>query len=115
MMTKTDKTKWIKALRSGKFLQGKGQLRKQVAFSSHVRFCCLGVLCEISPKKAVLEGQSNFKAKNKIGKYDIPDGFELNPFGISQRVSSKLVNMNDNFGNSFDEIANYISRNVKTK
>lgn len=35
--------KWIKALRSGKYEQGKGRLK-----SRDNKFCCLGVLCDIS-------------------------------------------------------------------
>jgi hypothetical protein len=37
--------KWIKALRSGKFEQGKKMLQ-----TISGRYCCLGVLCEIAPK-----------------------------------------------------------------
>lgn len=35
------KTKWVAALRSGEFEQGRSQLRKGNTF------CCLGVLCEL--------------------------------------------------------------------
>ena len=41
-MNKRQATKWVKALRSGKYQQG-----KEVLFSEG-RYCCLGVLCEIS-------------------------------------------------------------------
>ena len=34
--------KWVEALRSGQFKQGKGVLKNQAGY------CCLGVLCEIS-------------------------------------------------------------------
>jgi hypothetical protein len=42
------KAEWIKALRSGEFQQGAGKL---VGVTDHgaLSFCCLGVLCEISP------------------------------------------------------------------
>ncbi len=40
------KAKWIEALRSGKYKQGKGVLRYGD------EFCCLGVLCDVvDPKK----------------------------------------------------------------
>ena len=35
------KNKWVEALRSGKYKQGRGQL------NSENRYCCLGVLCEV--------------------------------------------------------------------
>jgi len=38
--------KWVKALRSGKYKQGRNRLRKKD------RFCCLGVLCELERPRA---------------------------------------------------------------
>lgn len=38
--------KWVKALRSGKFKQGTGTL-KQYNSKGQVKYCCLGVLCEL--------------------------------------------------------------------
>ena len=40
-MTPELKTKWIEALRSGKYEQGKHYLKV------NGKFCCLGVLCEV--------------------------------------------------------------------
>lgn len=37
------KAKWVAALRSGKYDQGRGQLRSPDGY-----FCCLGVLCELA-------------------------------------------------------------------
>lgn len=39
-------TKWIKALRSGKYKQGTGTL-KQYNRKGQAEHCCLGVLCEL--------------------------------------------------------------------
>lgn len=44
-MNKRIKTKWIAALRSGKYTQTRQVLRDAKGF------CCLGVLCEISKQK----------------------------------------------------------------
>jgi len=41
--------RWVEELRSGKYKQGKGKLR-----TSHNYYCCLGVLCELSPIEAKL-------------------------------------------------------------
>lgn len=40
------KEKWLKALRSGEYKQGRGSLQK-----SGNRFCCLGVLCDLYQKE----------------------------------------------------------------
>lgn len=53
-MNKTLKNKWIKALRSGKYEQGKGNLNHDG------RYCCLGVLCEVAKRP-----------------YDLKDGYEF--------------------------------------
>jgi len=45
-MKKEIAKKWIKALRSGKYKQGKVYL-KQLNSKNEPRHCCLGVLCEL--------------------------------------------------------------------
>lgn len=42
-------TRWIKALESGRYRQGREAL-KQTDNSGHVRYCCLGVLQKLEPK-----------------------------------------------------------------
>lgn len=54
------KAKWVAALRSGKYDQGRGQLRSPDGY-----FCCLGVLCEL----AVAENVTNLIKVNQ----DYPD------------------------------------------
>ncbi len=49
-------TAWTAALRSGKYVQGKGQLRREYEFPRgvpHVKHCCLGVLCELAVEAGV--------------------------------------------------------------
>lgn len=41
-MNQKIKRAWVKALRSGKYKQGKNQLRNQ-----YDEFCCFGVLCDL--------------------------------------------------------------------
>ncbi len=45
-MNQEIKQKWVEALRSGEYKQGKGQLRDKDSF------CCLGVLCDIHHKES---------------------------------------------------------------
>lgn len=42
-MDATIKAQWTEALRSGKYKQGQGKLQEKG------QYCCLGVLCELSP------------------------------------------------------------------
>jgi len=44
------KAKWIEALRSGRYAQGCGRLRRH-----DDKYCCLGVLCELAVEAGVLE------------------------------------------------------------
>jgi hypothetical protein len=49
-MNKKIKTRWLRALRSGKYKKGVGHLN-----TNDQKFCCLGVLCEIAKKDGVVE------------------------------------------------------------
>lgn len=88
------KTKWIKALRSGKFKQGKFYFEKD----NH--FCCLGVLCYTQEKTIMLnEITSNWSAVDMI----------------SDKDQSILTIMNDGFQGdvkTFPEIADWIESNL---
>lgn len=86
------KSKWIAALRSGKFKQGEGALCRDGAY------CCLGVLCEVA------------------GRDDDWREWSLNPFmngayGMSYEEAAEYANMNDG-GKSFAEIADHIGANL---
>lgn len=94
------KAKWVEALRSGKYTQGKGSLHPGNCF------CCLGVLCDlIDPTK-----WSADYAKDVL--YDgcafswIPGGLRSD-LGIPGAIETELATMNDT-GRTFTEIANYI-------
>ena len=47
-MNKEVKKKWVDALRSGEYAQGRSSLR------DHDEYCCLGVLCELAVKEGVI-------------------------------------------------------------
>ena len=49
-MKKQVLTKWLKALRSGKYKQGRGALC-QISKKGTESFCCLGVLCDLYNKE----------------------------------------------------------------
>jgi hypothetical protein len=57
-MREAVKKKWVEALRSGKYKQGKGVLRDDDS-----NFCCLGVLCDLhakTTKKAGWDEANNY-------------------------------------------------------
>src|SRR3990167_9242979 len=58
-MKKSYAMKWIAALRSGKYKQGKGALH-QVDRSRYHKYCCLGVLCEVVGVERTLSSGGSF-------------------------------------------------------
>lgn len=101
-MSKIVKQKWLNALRSDKFKQGQG------ALCEHGRYCCLGVLAEVT-------GHLNDGPKSRGLPVQTDDG-EIAPFcGLTRATQEKLIEMNDEHDLSFKEIASYISRNVKAE
>lgn len=105
------KAKWVAALKSGSYKQGRERLR------SKDTYCCLGVFCDISGK-GKWEG-------NEFGQYiyrlNSPDkrGYRelihyltssfCNEYGIDEDKTRDLAMMNDR-GSSFEDIAEKIER-----
>lgn len=91
------KAKWVAALRSGEYKQGREVLR------NGDQFCCLGVLCDIIGLE-VLDGV-----------YD-PMGYEAARKAIGQHDLSQFWHRNDGAHgtapHSFHEMADYIEANV---
>lgn len=86
------KAKWIDALRSGKFKQGRGQ------FEYEGSFCCLGVLCKVAGRPTLhMIGIENWDYVDSV----LPN----------TKVSSDLAMKND-AGWSFSEIADHIEANL---
>lgn len=95
------KKKWIEALRSGDYMQGRSALNERG------RFCCLGVLCEAAGIKAVTIWN---ETKAYDGKTTCLSRELKKRFHINDAVENKLIDMNDNKMRSFKQIANYIAR-----
>lgn len=87
------KAKWVEALRSGEYQQGKKRLKHMG------RYCCLGVLAHV--------------AGEPIRRSDrcLSTTFERR-IGLDSRVADDLAVMNDVNGKSFPEIAAYIEANL---
>lgn len=89
MITEQQKKKWIKALRSGKYKQGKAVLHNEF----YSTYCCLGVLEKVCKIK-------------RIGMC------YLSPEKLPRNIQETLVQMNDANEKSFEEIADYIEKKL---
>lgn len=109
------KEDWIKALRSGKYKQGTGCLRKGD------EYCCLGVLCEVLDLDFIpiyaeddLEGIEGVEREidNKI-LYGIQGNEGGIPYSLLEIMKLEInqdyfVELNDGQKLSFEEIANVL-------
>lgn len=95
------KKKWIDALRSGKYAQGTGRLRREV--DGKDCFCCLGVCLDVNAPegwKQIEEGPGwrwRYEADVPHEKYPL----NLSPY----------IRMNDHKGKTFEEIADFVEVN----
>lgn len=102
------KEKWVTALRSGEYKQGKGLLHNL----SYNSWCCLGVLCDL----AVKDGLNLEIDTTKYSAAATYDGYIGTPpssvevwasLNGARRDIDNLIDLNDE-GHSFQEIAEYI-------
>lgn len=117
-MNQNVKARWIEALRSGRYTQGRHLLR-----SPGDKYCCLGVLCDLAVEDEVgawvdlAPGAPDGQHWN-LG--DSADGFSSTALtrkvmdwsGVSPLSQDALIQMNDQQGASFEEIAQYIEEEV---
>lgn len=88
-MNKKDKEKWVAALRSGMYKQGKEALYNKKGNS----FCCLGVARDLGLGR-------------KRPKYQV-----LTKEFLTPKEQAILATMND-LGNTFEQIADWIEENL---
>jgi|LakMenE01Jun11ns_1017448.scaffolds.fasta_scaffold9843616_2 hypothetical protein len=128
-MEKALKEKWLEALRSGQYKQTIGVLKMQ-SENGDCRYCCLGVLCDVSGEGEWVEGEW---IEGEWIESPLPDAWfcefgytfvdatmtgALSPefrkrHGIPLKTRDLLIGMNDNKGMSFKEIADWIETNIK--
>ena len=113
-MKKSIMKKWVKALRSGEYEQGKGVLCR--IGDKHDYFCCLGVLTDIYMQEI---GDLNISTLGKDIRYDFSIG-DLPPkvrkwsgvkSGFGSFNQTSLSYLNDSWNKDFKEIADIIERN----
>lgn len=105
--------KWVAALRSGEYKQGRGALQDTTG-----GYCCLGVLCR------VMEIPSHYTSggtwfgdpdQSKPSKHYLPD-YVKDQVGLHGRQIFELANRNDGVAeygkHDFNQIADYIMQNI---
>lgn len=124
---------WVAALRSGKYKQGRGYLRREIR--GEMEYCCLGVLCDISgvgewygsryqetksglhsdlkPEEDVREWSglwsvSGFPFRGAVTVTDF-GGWPVTASGLPVN----LVTLNDQGETTFEQIANLIEKHYK--
>ena len=120
-MNKRLKKRWLEALRSGKYKQSRGQFKvteeehaRQVAnyfdkkSAAPVGYCCLGVLCEISPKLKKLVGP-DWEDEGRFDRDAAAYAGLSDDLGYAQDT---LIDLNDQHRKSFKQIANWIEKNL---
>jgi hypothetical protein len=113
---KTDvKAAWQAKLRSGKFTQGSGQLRTWDVDKKVWRYCCLGILCEMSglseweegPRTSVYFDTTYLGSKHYLP-VEVAEWAGIDPDCESEEgVQQHLASLNDS-GATFRIIANAI-------
>lgn len=121
-MDKRLKKLWVADLRSGRFVQATGSLRKTQGHGKRRAerngYCCLGVLsCRLARNKAVKA--TGWKWKGALWQHS--DGRWRNGLlpedvravcKLSLEQETELTRMNDGAGASFSKIANYLETNL---
>lgn len=93
------KKKWIEALRSGKYKQGRSMLYNKL-YDTH---CCLGVACRVAKTK--LKGSDGYiEGDKRVPK--IIQGME------TDSIPNLLSSRNDSGRWNFNRIANWIEKNL---
>lgn len=108
-MNQEVKTKWIQALRSGKYKQGFGVLRGEDCY------CCLGVLCDLNEDTdwEVLDNpvENIYKPFPDNSYICLPN--KISEWAeITARQEDVLATLNDTARYTFEQIADYIEENL---
>lgn len=111
------KEKWVKALKSGKYIQTQGSLKEEDVHGT-ASYCCLGVLAQVYP------GRTRWRVSPESKFYDMGTkryypkdighlgGTSLEHRILDDGIQSKLIDMNDSGNWDFEEIAEYIEENL---
>lgn len=107
-MKKELRDAWVTALRSGNYAQGRKRLRS----NTREAFCCLGVLCEISPDIERVASGYTYQDESLFSSFSERTATSI---GLTLSQQTTLVCMNDQEMRTFPEIANWIESNIPTE
>lgn len=126
------KAKWMAALLSGKYRQGRTRLRTEVLVEPllvepepEAEYCCLGVLCDLEGVEWFRDG-AIYQRVEGAGYREEADGIENGNFyattelpkalrsalGITDNQERYLIALNDRHRFDFKQIAEYIAFNL---
>jgi len=119
-LPKVFKHRWIKALRSGYYKKAKTVLHNYSLVGKD-SYCCLGVACKISGVNShIMDSTGNGHIKNDRKFKRLP--MSLRKDGAANELQVTLIKLNDGLvdavnnpnheEHSFDEIADWIEKNV---
>lgn len=111
--------RWLKALRSGKYKQGRGQLVLQESDGKY--YCCLGVVCEEARKMGIYKTDRAYrervslpeKISRILGLHSYSGGF-MSDVRFQKMNYDRLDWLNDQ-GMSFKKIADLIEKKFETE
>jgi hypothetical protein len=105
---------WIDALRSGKYKQTDSRLRDTNAWLGKDRrgtgFCCLGVLCDLAIKDGGLGEWDEANGPKSLS--PTPPPAMLRWLGLDNDMTNHLINLNDDHGKTFKQIAKVIEEDI---
>jgi hypothetical protein len=105
------KQKWLAALRSGQYEQGRCALRTDEG--GQRRYCCLGVLCDlIDPTKWLIGAPGSPVAYQHDTSTGLPSPEVAELAGLSSAQLRELAHMNDAARANFRQIANWIEEHA---
>lgn len=110
-MTPELKDAWLEALRSGKYTQGKYQLKAEPRQGKYAH-CCLGVLCEVAGLKADSHGVF-YDGSEQVTSEKYILLAQLHRFGLPEALARELAYINDNSSN-FSAASEKIETSVPT-
>ena len=104
---------WIAALRSGEYQQGRERLK------DGDNFCCLGVACNIHPKAEAYELYLHYPSNWIMHDYGINETHDLENLNqvfkcpvTYNNLAFYLAWANDSLGWNFNQIADWIEKNL---
>lgn len=112
---------WLEALRSGKYTQGRMRLATTYGDDIPVRYCCLGVACDVAIKSgldldvAKVDGGAalTFDGGSRVLPDRVQEWLGLEDRSPELRSTSEmmsLVGLNDSGDYTFEEIADLIEK-----